>query len=67
MFLLLVPCPINNVAFVRRLRDQLAVFKAVRAALALTTSKSKLIRKERATQKNSHVIYETGHQIRVHF
>src|ERR1700747_688449 len=28
-------------------------FKAVRAALALTTSKSELIRKERATRKNS--------------
>jgi hypothetical protein len=33
-----VPCPINNVALVRQLPDQLAVFKAVRSALALATS-----------------------------
>ena len=33
-----MPCPINNVALVRQLPDQLAVFKAVRSALALATS-----------------------------
>ena len=39
-------CPINNMAFVRQLPDQLAVFQGGASALALATSISELIRKE---------------------
>jgi hypothetical protein len=44
----LVSCPINNVAFVRQLPDQFAVFQGASEAPI-----SELIRVERATRKNS--------------
>jgi hypothetical protein len=43
-----VSCPINNVAFVQQLPDQLAVFQGASEAPI-----SEFIRVERATRKNS--------------